>query len=69
MMRSVPAARRSLVTVSAMPDDNQANSRSLLTFSKSSTAIAGCLASIVGSTTGAAGTGVGIATSTAATKR
>ena len=41
MMRCVPAARRSLVTVSAMPDDSHANSRSVLTLVKSSTAMAG----------------------------
>ena len=40
MMRSV-AARRSLVRVSAMPDDSQASEASPLTFSKSSTATVG----------------------------
>ena len=56
--------RRSLVTVSAMPDDSQASSRSALTLVKSSTAIdgsaagAGCGAHLV---TGGGGAGDGVA--------
>jgi hypothetical protein len=40
--RGDEAARRSFVTVSAMPDASHASSRSPLTFVKSITAIAGC---------------------------
>ena len=71
MMRSVPAARRSLVTVSAMPDDSQASSASLLTFVKSSTAIAGSWpAARTGSTARGGGRLGGSATdSTGAMKR
>jgi hypothetical protein len=57
MMRSV-AARRSLVRVSAIPDDNQASEASPLTFSKSRTATVGAGGS-AGSRTGAAMTVAG----------
>ena len=57
MMRSV-AARRSLVTVSAMPDDSQASDASPLTFSKSSTATVGA-GGAAGSRTGGGGGGGG----------
>ena len=55
MMRRVPAARRSLVTVSAMPDDSQPNSRSVLTLVKSMTAMAGGFGSTAACTAGSGG--------------
>jgi hypothetical protein len=42
MTRSGDVARRSFVTVSAMPEESHASSRSPLTFEKSRTAITGC---------------------------
>ena len=69
MIRCVPAARRSLVTVSAIPDDSQANSLSVLTFVKSRTAMAGGAESAIVWCTGTAEGCAGINGSTGAMKR